>query len=58
MHYTLRFPASVDDRYFYLNEHHLHDYPEPGMFSIFIESILPDEAEMPEQKNRVKANVH
>ena len=58
MYYTFRSPSSFDDRDFYLNEHRFIDYPEPGMFTIFNESMLPNDAEMPEQKNRVRVNVH
>ena len=58
LYYTLKFPASVSDRDFYLNEHTIADYPEPGMFSIFLESMVPNEAEMPKHKNRVRVNLH
>ena len=58
MCYTYKCPASFTDRDFYLNEHRFFDYPEPGMFTVFLESMIPNEAEMPEQKNRVRVNLH
>ena len=58
MYYTFECPVSFTDRDFYLNEHRFFDYPEPGMLTVFLESMIPNEAEMPEHNNRVRVNLH
>ena len=56
MYYSLKAPATITDRDFYLNEHSFIDYPEPGMVTIYLHSYH-DEEEMPEKKDRVRVNL-
>ena len=57
IYYAFKSPPSVTDRDFYLNEHYRSDFPEPGMFTLFVESLPPNDAEMPEQPKRVRGNL-
>ena len=55
IYYAFKSPSAVSDRDFYLDEHYRRDFPEPGMYTTFIESLPPNEVEMPEQRNHVRA---
>ena len=48
IYYAFRSPPTVADRDFYLEEHIRRDFPEPGMFTLFVQSLPPNEEEMPE----------
>ena len=57
IYYAFRSPPTVADRDFYLEEHMRRDFPEPGMFTLFVQSLPPNEEEMPETVKRVRAKL-
>ena len=57
IYYAFRSPPTVADRDFYLEEHMRRDFPEPGMFTLFVQSLPPNEEEMPETAKRVRAKL-
>lgn len=56
IYYAFKSPPTVADRDFYLEEHFRSDYPEPGMSTLFVQS-LPHSDEKPEQPKRVRGNL-
>ena len=48
IYYAFKSPPTVADRDFYLCEHFRADFPEPGMSTLFVESLPANDSEMPE----------
>jgi hypothetical protein len=57
MYYCFKSPYGVSDRDFYLQQHLREDFPEPGMTTIYVNSI-PQNEEKPLDKKRVRATIH
>jgi hypothetical protein len=57
IYYAFKSPYGVSDRDFYLQQHVRNDCPEPGMTSIYVNSI-PLNEEKPVHKKRVRATIH
>lgn len=57
LYYCFKSPYGVSDRDFYLQQHVRQDFPEPGMTSIYVNSI-PASEEKPVNKKRVRATIH
>jgi len=57
IYYAFKSPPPVGDRDFYLCEHFRKDFPERGMYTLFVKSLPPNNIQMPEQPRRVRANL-
>ena len=57
MYFAFRAPPAVADRDFYLEQHVKHNFPKPGMFSLFAKSLPANYDESPENPKRVRGNL-
>ena len=57
IYYAFKSPPTVSDRDFYLQEHYRRDYPEPGMCTLFVQTLAPNNDELPPQNKRVRGNI-
>jgi len=57
IYYAFRSPPTVADRDFHLCEHFRKDYPEPGMYTLYVKSLPIDDERFPEIPKKIRANL-
>lgn len=55
--YAFKSPFPVAHRDFYIQQVLRRDYPEPGMSTMHVKSLTPNEKEMPNEPKRVRATI-